>query len=781
MLEFRARLRRLLRRPAYVVSVLLSLGLGIAVAVAAFSAVHALVFRALPGVTDRQSLIRIEWASGVPLLTTAEFRAIDAQPAVSMRPLAAQATTPLPLSLPSGNETLSVAFVSGELFAAVGTKPALGRLLTAADAGSAVVISERLWRRAFNGDPGILHSSLTIAARSFPIAGVAPDRFSGLRIIDAGGRDTDYPDAWLPLRDAALWPATARTEIPWLSVAGRLAPGSTIAAARAEAGVMAGLVPEKSRPGAERRTFRVYRSGLDWRDEPVQSLLTLGLFLFVPLAVLAIGCVNVINLQLARALEEAGELSLRLALGASRWRLLRLQILEVATVAALAALLGCAGAHVLLLRAGAVSPVPIGIDPAAAAFAILLVAGVIGLAGVLPAWWTSRDAAAAGLRELRGASVARARLRGALVVVQVAASVMLLALSGLAMRSLATRAPAAGADARHIVVADFELVAAQNGARGGAFMPAILDRLRDAPSIHAAAFSTFTITPGVVRYRTNEAASQEKIAFGGFVTPRWFEATGVRFLAGQVPADFPPGAIVVTRAMASVLTDARPESVVGMPLRAGAGASGTIAGVIEDTHMGVDGRPLPVIVLPMPASVPAASLLVRAGDLAGARQSVREAVTAADPTMPLLRLPTLEERIDESSNGLRQLVVAAATFGLLSVVLAGAGLHSLMSYAVRRRRHEIGVRVALGARSHQIVRLAVGPALRLVSIGAGAGMLLAVPIAALIRAVLLGVSPMDPRGLLPSVAILLVAALAGAAGPALQAIRIEPMDALREE
>jgi putative ABC transport system permease protein len=126
-------------------------------------------------------------------------------------------------------------------------------------------------------------------------------------------------------------------------------------------------------------------------------------------------------------------------------------------------------------------------------------------------------------------------------------------------------------------------------------------------------------------------------------------------------------------------------------------------------------------------------------------------------------------------------VTAAATFGLLSVGLAGAGLHSLLSYTVRRRRHEIGVRVALGAQSLEILRLTTAPVVRLVTIGAVAGVLLAVLIAAALHAVVLGVSPVDPRGLLPSVAILLVAAMAGAAGPTLQAIRIHPMDALREE
>ena len=162
---------------------------------------------------------------------------------------------------------------------------------------------------------------------------MTPDGFSGLRVMDVGDRAADAPQIWLSLREARLWPATARPQTPWLSLGGRLSADATLRSARAELDVVARRIAIESPPGTpvdrQRSSFRIYRAGLSWRDEPSQSLLTLGLFLFIPLSVLAIGCVNVINLQLARGMDEAVEMSLRLALGASRARILWLQLPDV--------------------------------------------------------------------------------------------------------------------------------------------------------------------------------------------------------------------------------------------------------------------------------------------------------------------------------------------------------------------------------------------------------------------------------------------------------------------
>ncbi|HVD92149.1 MAG TPA: FtsX-like permease family protein [Vicinamibacterales bacterium] len=518
MLELRTRLRRLLRRPGYVVAVVLSLGLGMSVTLAAWSFANALVFRALPGISERRGLVRMARDhTGLPFTST-DFETIEAQRIHTFTTLAAQGDSALPVMLPAGPESLPVAFVSAHFFDTLGTRPMLGRLLTAADAAASAppvaVIGGRLWRSAFNGDPRVVGRALTVGNRAFAILGVTLAEFSGLRIIDVGARESDYPQVWMCLRDARLWPATARPGIPWLHVAGRLPDSVSLPAARAELDVIAQRMPRASSPRQsvppQNAPFRMYRAGLDWRDEPSQSLLTIGLFLFIPLSVLAIGCVNVVNLQLARAMDEARELSLRLALGASRQRIVRLLLLEVMCLAVVSGGLGCLGARILLSRAGALSPVPLGIDPSVLAFTLVLVTGVVCVAGLLPAWQSSRDI-------------------------------------------------------------------------------------------------------------------------------------------------------------------------------------------------------------------------------------------------------------------------------VLSIALAGAGLHSLLSYTVRRRTREIGIRVALGAPASEIIWMVTRPGLSLVSTGAVAGVAVAMPIAMVLRSTMVGVFPLDPRGLLPSIAILLCVAIVAAIGPAYHAGRVDPMRSLREE
>ena len=183
-----------------------------------------------------------------------------------------------------------------------------------------------------------------------------------------------------------------------------------------------------------------------------------------------------------------------------------------------------------------------------------------------------------------------------------------------------------------------------------------------------------------------------------------------------------------------------------------------------------------MLLLPMPAvPPPALSLIVRATDVDAATQAIRAAVTAADPSVPIVRLEMLDARVSQLSRSARTILSMSAAIGIISIALAGAGLHSLLSYTVRRRKREIGIRVALGARTNEIVWLVAAPMVWLVSAGAAGGLATAIPIAAVIRSSLLGVSPIDARGLLPGVAILLCVALVAALGPIYQATRVDPI------
>jgi putative ABC transport system permease protein len=792
MLELHIRLRRLLQSPTYVVAVVLSLGLGTSVTLAALSIANALVFRPLPGITERRDLIRVQRATGAPL-ASAEFEAIATGHIQSFTALAAQGHSPLPVMLPAGPESLPVAFVSADFFVTLGTRPAAGRLLDAGDASAGAppvaLLAEPLWRRAFNGDPRAIGRALIVGGHAFTIAGVTPDGFSGLRVMDVSNRAADAPQIWMSLGEARLWPATARPQTPWLSLGGRLSAGATLRSARAELDVVARRIAFESLAGTPvdrpRSSFRIYRAGLSWRDEPSQSLLTLGLFLFIPLSVLAIGCVNVINLQLARGMDEAGEMSLRLALGASRARILWLQLPDVVCLATICAALGIAGARVLLAWTGAYLASPPALDRSVLAFTVCLVIGVVCVAGVLPAWQTSRDAVAAGLREFHDQTRRRVRLRGVLVVVQVGASVTLLALSGLAIQSLRTWTPAVAGDAHQILTADFDFTQVRpDSVRSGLFVESVLDDLGRAPSVRAAAFSTFATGGAPLRYWLDSDAPQvARVAYGGSVTPGWFAATGATFLAGSPAGRGAPRAVVVNSALAAILAGDGSGGVIGTRFRVRDQQFVVdVAGLVADTERAGDGTPLPMLFLPMPAvPAPYVFLVVHATDVNAATPAIRAAVAAADPAVPIARLEALDTRMGDLTRGLRAITSMAAAIGLVSIGLAGAGLHSLLSYTVRRRKREMGIRVALGARPNEILRLVTAPVVWLVSAGAVAGMAAAVLLATVLRSGLLGVSPLDPRGLLPGLAILLCVALIAAIGPAYHATRVDPIQCLREE
>ncbi len=462
MSELRISLRRLRRSPGYLAAAILSLAIGTAVCVAAFSLVDVMVFEDVPGIRDRRNLIRINWTTQGGLFTTAELDTLQQLHPPALASFAAQGDRGLPVLLPSGSTTLAVALVSARFFETLGTRAVVGRLLTAADADPgappAAVLADDLWRGPFNGAADIVGRSIVVGGRPFTIVGVMPARAPGLRLVDLGTQDAMLPQVWVGLHHAAGGRAAAVTS-PWLTVAARLAPDANVREARSQVTALTerlnATAPGRAgRTADSHRSLVVFRGGLDWRDDAGQALLTLAVFLFVPASILAIGCINVMSLQLARGLEQSAELSVRLALGASRARLVWLMMLEVAAVSALSGLGGWIGARLLLARMAAYLPNEVPVDNRLFAAAALLVVLVVASAGLGPAWVISRDVVAAGLKSLDLGGSARARVRTTLLTLQIAASVLLLALSGLAIRSLAGRSPFLPDEASRILLMD---------------------------------------------------------------------------------------------------------------------------------------------------------------------------------------------------------------------------------------------------------------------------------------------------------------------------------------
>jgi hypothetical protein len=359
----------------------------------------------------------------------------------------------------------------------------------------------------------------------------------------------------------------------------------------------------------------------------------------------------------------------------------------------------------------------------------------------------------------------------------------------LALRALTLGSPKLPPDAEQILLVDVDLRQVRPAEpRSGPFVSGVLERLEKEPSIHASAVSTFMGAGAALRYWLSaDGPEVVRVAYGGFVTPGWFSAMHVTVLAGHLPARG-----------AAIESDAVINAALAAALGGGANVLGTrvrvqdlskrgqvsteVVGVVADTETSAEGKPLPMLFLPMPAAAtPAFLLIARARDVPAARRAIADAVTEADPVVPLGRIESLDVRTSELFRGFRETAWFGLALGGLALTLAAAGLHSLLSYIVRRRTREIGIRVAIGARTSDVVWLIVKPALWLVVAGAAAGLVVVVPIATLMRSALLGISPLEPTALLPSLGVLLVVSLVASSIPAYRAARVDPVEALRIE
>ena len=528
-----------------------------------------------------------------------------------------------------------------------------------------------------------------------------------------------------------------------------------------------------------------WRAGTNWRRAPLNALETYGLFLAIPLGVLLLGCANVVSLELARATDRARELSVRLALGASRAHIVRLLALEGGMFAVLAGIAGWEFAHGLLALAARFAGVPMSLDRGAAVLAFLLVLAVAGVSGLAPAWLAARGVVATGLREVRDEGPRYRRFRAGLVVTQIASSVALLYLSGLGLRAIWQTRPALPPDAAHVLVAGFSLAdSGYSPERVSRFLADTLDRLPASPDVQRAAFADSVTLSGFVRWAPNPDVHVHAAA-GGLVTPGWFDVVGARTLAGRTFAPRDTTDVVVNAALARVLArDGAP--VIGRSLWTGYGrrpiSAVHVVGVVDDRLGDPPDAATPRIYLPMPNDPPTSLVLVaRVSNLIDGAAQLRAAVAGADPTVPWLRLDTLNVRLRAPFVALMNTADAGVIVGLIALTLSATGLFAALSYLVRRRTREIGVRVAIGATPRDILSNVLGQALQLTSGGVILGLAVGVPIAFVMRSAIVGVSPVDAAALVELIALLTTVTLAAAALPAYRAARVDPLVALRHD
>ena len=795
--------RTLRRSPRFALVVVLTLGLGIGVSTTGFTVVNA-VTRGLPvDEPDRIVQVGVLDASQRPVRVSP--RELEAwRSASTLAGIAAFSPTMATVSERGRSpEPVAAAYVSADTFGLLGERPVLGREFLPEDdrPGAPVValLGDAVWHSRFNGDRSILDRSITVNDVPVTIVGVMPDGF----------RFPMVADLWLPLSAMPGYGEDRNARV--IDVVGRLGPGRSPTQAVAE------LEPIALRLGQDlpepSRATAVTVAPFTGDNRPMYPFLialmaSLGL-------VLLIACVNVANLLLARALARTRETAVRLAHGATRWRVLRQLLLESALLTAVA---GTVGIVLAMLATRLLSDTLASInfpywlrwtmDGRVVLFVVLVCVVSAAISGLWPAVYLARSNVMDGLREGgRSATLGSRprRLVASLLAVELAFTLVLLAGAGLMTRSFLSlyRADLV-IDPTNVLSTRIALPPARYPTPEAqtAFFRQLEEQLGGLSTIGAAAFANTVPFIGAPRRelsidgRADAPDAPRPSVSMVSISPAYFETLGVRLMRGRTftEADMRPGsgdAIVNERFAAMFFPDQEP---IGKRIRLGGGPTSsqdtdtwlTVVGVAPSVRQ----QPTlqlqdldPVVYVPRtPASGPAAWLLVRGAPSAiSVATVVRERIWTLDPDLALARLVPLDETISQSRWTVRVFAALFATFAWIAVVLSAVGLYAVTAYSVTQRQQEVGIRMALGAQRGDIVWLFTRQAFVSLSVGLVAGIAGAFAIGPLLRVFLVQTSPSDPVTLAAVAGMLVVVAAVASVWPARRATRVRPAMALRTE
>ncbi|MEP7273579.1 MAG: ABC transporter permease [Acidobacteriota bacterium] len=825
-LRYAARVLR--HSPGFATVALLSLALGIGANTAIFQLLDALRLRSLP-VEKPDELVEVR-IGGKPSrsgsfngrfsrLTFPQYEQIrDRQEAFSG--LFAWSSRGFNLA-PSGEaRNAQGVFVSGDFFRTLGVKPFLGRLLTMDDdraggAATSAVISYQFWQREFGGKADVLGAKMLLDGQPFDVIGVAPAGFFGLEV----GRSFDVA---IPLRsEARFGGATSRLDTRhawWLAAFGRLKPGWSLEKAathlnQISSGVFETTVPEVYRPDGAKNyvTFKLTAlpagTGVSALRQDFES--PLWMLLAITGLVLLITCANLANLMLARASVRERDMAIRLAVGASRGRLIRQLLAESLLLAAIGAALGILVAQILtrvLVTSLATGRTPITIDlnPDWRVFAFIAGLAVLTclLFGLTPAVRAAGTSLGAVMKSGgRGVSGAKGLgLRRILVVAQVALSLILMVGALLFVRSFQKLLNVdAGFQRDGVLVTSIDLPQRSDSVeRLAGLHRELTERLNALPEVETAA--EVSIVP-ISGSGWNEnmrveggAASPDSRLLSNFnrVGPQYFETMGTPILSGR---DFNERDTLNTTKVALVNeTFARKflngGSPIGKVIRVEAAPGKPepayeIVGMVRDSkyrELRENVEPLTFLVSTQEER-PDRSMqfVVRSSvSLAALTASVKRAVMEVDPGITIV-FQNLRTQVSESLVLERLMAMLSGFFGLLAGLLATIGLYGVISYSVARRKHEIGIRIALGASRRAVIRLVLLEAGLLLAVGLVAGSVLAVLAARTASSMLFGLQPYDPLTISLAVGLLASVGIAASYIPALRAAAVDPMVALRSE
>ncbi len=804
--------RMLWRNPGFTAVAVLSLALGIGANTTIFSVVNALLLRPLP-VANPSRLVNVHSVSP----DGSSFHSFSYPSYVDYRDrsgkvfdgLLAFTGTQLSLSAGGQGERLFGEMVSGNFFNVLGVRPAAGRFFVAEedqtpDTHAVAVVSYGFWQRRFGGDPTLVGKTLQLNGTQFTVVGVAPKGFTGTRVALA-------PDVYVPLM--MMGEARPGTDILGnrragsLEMTGRLKDGATLADAQSLLSTVAAQL-EGAYPDVERGR-RV--EALPTTAVPGQFrgaiIGFMGVLMAIVGLVMLIACANVASLLLARATARRKEMAIRLAMGASRGRIIG----QLLTESVLLFLLGGTGGLLLaawltdlLLSFKLSAPVPLelnlGLDARVLGFTLLasLVTGI--LFGLAPAWQASKPDMLPALKDEAGAhGYSRSRLLNAFVVGQIALSLLLLTSTGLFLRSLQnahTIDP--GFDEQGVELVSFDLgIQGYDEAKGRRFYQELIERVNKLPGVRAASLALMV--------PLGDSNSQTGIGVEGFepppgnksfmvdfntVAPKYFQTMSIPIQRGRDFNDADkkdaPRVAVINEAMAARFWPN--QDAVGKRFYLGAVNEGQpieIVGVTKTGKyrtLGEDARMY--VYLPFTQSYSPRMTLHLRTDAANPQRiisSVRGEVEAMDKSVPLLDVMPLTQYTATSLLPIRMAAAVAGSFGLVGLLLAAVGIFGVVSYAVTQRTREIGIRVALGAQSGDVLRLIIGQGARLAVLGVGCGLLIAALATRLLAGLLYGISATDPVTFACVALLLTAVALFASYLPARRATKVDPNVALRHE
>jgi len=811
LLDTRYALRMIAKSPSFTLLAVLALALGICANTTIFSFVNGLILRPLAGVEEPERLAAVytsDYSSGLyggsSYPDYLDFR----NQADAFAGLAAYEETVLNLTGEAEAERIRGAYVTGNFFDVLGVKAHAGRTLQVADDAPTglepVVISYGLWQRRFNADPTIIGSTLKLSGKTYTVAGVTAASFRGLRMGAP-------PEFWLPMTKDSDLTSGGRGD-RGLEITGRLKPGISLAQAQAQLTTisvrLAQSYPESNmgtleRPNEARPMTVVSEALIEPSMQRNVWRIFLLLFAVVGL-VLLIACANVANLLLARASARRREIATRLALGASRVRLVR----QLLNESLLLALFG--GAVGLILTVWTAGLLPKFFPPTEAGgldlsldwrvlaftFAVVLLTGV--LFGLAPALKATRPDLVASLKDdasSYGQRIRRLNLRDALVISQLALSLVLLIGAALFVRSLQHALEFdPGFSSRNLLLASLETRGASlSNEQGKLFYQQVLDRVGRLPGVRAVSLTVvIPISGGGQRrgiqlegYQTRPNEDTELNT--NVIGPDYFNTMSIPVVEGRDfgPQDREggPGVVVVNEELARRYFPG--QSAIGKRLRMGSDSPyREIVGVARTArYRSLREQALPFIYIPFAQEYQSRmALIVRsAGDPAALIPALRNELRTLNKDVPVFAVHTMTEHIGAQLAADRMVAVLLSVFGGAALLLAAIGIYGVMGYLVSQRTHEIGIRIALGAERRDIMKLVVGEGLRLILIGAALGLALALALTRVLKSLLFGINATDPLTFGVIAMLMIAVALLACYLPARRATRVDPLIALRYE